>query len=189
MRSRGPVILALLALVALVACDQATTPAPTEEEPPAEDGGVPEDDPQAEREAEARRYEGEWSGMWTNKTFGSTGSASASVTVGDDGETMTIVLDLGGGVFGASDPPPENIRITLDGSGSTSGSSDSFGPYEASWDVDAGTISITLGDVPGDRITTVSGSGTFSDSTFTVDFTINFSDGSSAESTLELAKS
>lgn len=189
MRLRWLAAVATIVLLFLTACDQQTTTEAPEDGVPAEEGEAPEEDPQEERAAEARKYEGSWSGMWTNKTFGSTGAAEATVSVGEDGATMTIRLDLAGNVFGASDPPPEDFVITLDGSARATGSSPTFGPYEASWDLEAGTISITLSDVPGDRITTVTGAGTFSETSFTVDFTINFSDGSTAESTLQLSKS
>jgi hypothetical protein len=188
MRLRWLALAAMIALLFLTACAQQTPTEEAEDEAPAETE-APEEDPQEERAAEARKYEGSWSGMWTNKTFGSTGAAEATVGVGEDGATMTLRLDLAGSVFGASDPAPEDFVVALDGSNRTTGSSPAFGPYEASWDFEAGTISITLSEVPGDRITTVTGTGTFSETSFTVDFTINFSDGSSAESTLQLSKS
>lgn len=187
MRLRWFALLVLLALLA-VACPQqdtteTTDEAPAEEQPPSDEG-----EPEADRAEIAGRYAGDWSGSWTNRTFGSTGEASAVVTVQGE-ETMTVSLDLAGNVFGASDPPSEDFVIQLDGQGQTSGTSATYGPYEASWELDAGTITIDLTEVPGDRITTVSGSGTFSDTRFSVTFTINFSDGSSAESVLELTKS
>ncbi len=57
-----------------------------------------------------QEFEGDWSGSWKNSTFGTTGSAEATVVVRDDG-TAEIMLDLGGGVFGAANPP----AITLTG--------------------------------------------------------------------------
>lgn len=49
---------------------------------------------------------GEYTGDWTNTTFGSTGPMTASIDISDDG-TVTLVMDLGGFVFGESDPDPE----------------------------------------------------------------------------------
>jgi len=190
MRVRSLAFLVILALVTLGACNQETPTTQPADDVPVEEDGTGEEDPQADQAAQARRYEGQWSGMWTNRTFGSTGSASATVVVGADGETMTITLDLGGSVFGASDPPAEEFVMQLeDSSARTSGTSATYGPYEVTLDLEAETISITLSDVPGERITTVTASGSFSESSFSADFTINFSDGSTAQSTLELTKS
>ncbi len=54
----------------------------------------------------AKAMIGEYTGDWTNTTFGSTGPMTASIDISDDG-TVTLAMDLGGFVFGESDPDPE----------------------------------------------------------------------------------
>jgi len=78
----------------------ATTAPPATTAAPATTAGV---DPIVEA---AKATIGEYTGDWTNTTFGSTGPMTTSIDITDDG-TVTLAMDLGGFVFGESDPDPE----------------------------------------------------------------------------------
>jgi hypothetical protein len=82
------------------------TPAPTFTPTPAQAPGY----------AWASQFAGDWSGSWRNTTFGSTGGAEATVVVNEDG-TVEVALDLGGFVFGLSDPPSITFTGTYDADG------------------------------------------------------------------------
>ena len=66
----------------------------------------------------AQAFQGEWSGSWLNKTFGSTGEASASIRV-EPGGQAEFTLDLGGMVFGLIDPDPITYTGTFDETGAS----------------------------------------------------------------------
>ncbi|MGH2812086.1 MAG: hypothetical protein ACRDI1_05170, partial [Actinomycetota bacterium] len=164
----------------------------------AADGESPEPSPAEEEESpapaeedlveQAAQFEGNWSGQWRNNTFGSSGGATAQVTVDRAARTVTIVLDLAGQVFGESDPPPQTFTGSLDGSTDFSGQTDLTGSYTATVNPDDNTFTFNAPDVPSARIQSLEGSGKVEGTTFTATIKINFPDGSSAESTLELTK-
>ncbi len=52
-------------------------------------------------------------GNWQNNTFGSTGSAVFSVDIDIPGDNFSIMMDLGGNVFGGSDPTPVILSGTI----------------------------------------------------------------------------
>jgi hypothetical protein len=57
----------------------------------------------------ASAYAGTWTGTWNNQTFGSSGSASLVDTVNTSAQTFQATLTLGGNVFGAGTPAPQNF--------------------------------------------------------------------------------
>lgn len=71
------------------------------------------DDGTAARVAAAQELEGDYEGQWANTTFGSTGPVNASIAVDPDAAVAQFTLDLGGNVFGASDPDPFTVEIDL----------------------------------------------------------------------------
>jgi hypothetical protein len=58
----------------------------------------------SERIAMAEALVGAYGGDWFNTTFGSTGTATAEVTL--DGTTVTVTMELGGNVFGVGTTDP-----------------------------------------------------------------------------------
>lgn len=52
---------------------------------------------------------GTWKGSWKNETFGSTGPALFSAKA--VGTKMVVSMDLGGNVFGCTDPPARTATI------------------------------------------------------------------------------
>ena len=137
---------------------------------------------------EAKAQQGTWTGQWKNQTFGSTGSAKADVTVDEAAKTVTIVLDLGGSVFGERDPDPVTFTGSLDGRSSFQGNNSLTGAYQAELSEAAMTMTFSAPDVPGDRVQSLSGSAKIEGNTLTAEITITFPDGSNAKSTLEMTK-
>jgi len=57
----------------------------------------------------AAKMNGSWTGTWRNATFATTGGITMSVTTDTVAQTMQVVLDVNGNVFGLSDPPAETF--------------------------------------------------------------------------------
>lgn len=122
-----------------------TTPTPTSA--PAATAGI---DPIIEA---ARVTVGEYTGEWTNTTFGSTGPMTASIDVADDG-TVTLAMDLGGLVFGESDPDPEVLTFgALDVIQGVDVESAVFGTVTLKQSL--GGLTMSARDVPSSRIGSV----------------------------------
>jgi hypothetical protein len=123
-------------------------------------------------------YAGTWLGEWNNTTFGSSGAASATITVDTDSRTFTMVSDLDGFVFGASDPPPETYTGSYDDNGvSLTATSDTFGTTQVTVTPD-GRVSGSSTGVPNPSIDSVQYSGTITPTTYTLDYTVVFSGNS-----------
>ncbi|VAW07890.1 hypothetical protein MNBD_ACTINO02-365 [hydrothermal vent metagenome] len=101
----------------------------------------------------ARATVGEYAGEWTNTTFGSTGPMTASIDVADDG-TVTLAMDLGGLVFGESDPDPEVLTFgALDVIQGVDVESAVFGTVTLKQSL--GGLTMSARDVPSSRIGSV----------------------------------
>jgi len=101
----------------------------------------------------AKATVGEYTGEWTNTTFGSTGPMTASIDVADDG-TATLAMDLGGLVFGESDPDPEVLTFgVLDVVQGVDVESAVFGTVTLKQSL--GGLTMSARDVPSSRIGSV----------------------------------
>jgi len=126
---------------------------------------------------DATAYAGTWLGEWHNTTFGSSGAASATITVDTSTMTFTLVSDLDGFVFGASDPPPETYTGPYDENGvSLTANSETFGTTHMTVTPD-GQVSGSSTDVPNASIDSVQYSGTITPTTYSVSYTVVFSGG------------
>lgn len=56
-------------------------------------------------------YLGTWSGTWSNTSTSTSGTADVTVT--QDGSTLEVVVDLGGDVFGTTDPGAETFTARI----------------------------------------------------------------------------
>ncbi len=105
--------------------------------------------------------EGSWRGIWLNLTFSTTDSAFLNIDVDETMNTITMVLDLDGGVFGGPDPDPATMTGTYDQNGfSVTGASPTYGDMFFSGDA-AGFIYGRLPDVPNPSIDSTTLSGTY----------------------------
>jgi len=97
----------------------------------------------------AAALEGTYTGEWVNTTFGSTGPIELTIEVDEAAQFAILTLDLGGTVFGGSDPDPVVYEVDLVGSPSDFDNSDDlFGDSSATFDADGG-FSLTAPSVPG----------------------------------------
>jgi len=56
---------------------------------------------------------GNYTGVWNNTTFGSTGSASMQISYNATTKVASITFDVNGNVFGGADPTPETWTCTV----------------------------------------------------------------------------
>ena len=138
--------------------------------------------------SQAAVLEGKWTGQWKNLTFGSSGSATADISIDRTAKTITLVLDLGGNVFGEQDPPAQTFTGSLAGDGKFSGNTPTMGNFTAQVAVDQKTFTFEAPDVPSQRVNSVKGSGKLEGTTITADADIVLSDGSTAKSQITLNK-
>lgn len=124
--------------------------------------------------------EGTYSGTWTNQTFGVSGPVTLQVTDTSAG-VLTVTVTLGGNVFGSAAPPPFSVAANLDSQGNLtiSGGSSSFGTVQGSISAN-GNIQGTVTSIPSSSVSSMSLSGTYSNGTINLNYTVYFTSGSSA---------
>lgn len=126
---------------------------------------------------DAGAYAGSYSGSWQNTTFGSSGAASMEISVDSNAQTVAMMIDMDGSVFGSSDPPAETFTGTYDANGFTvTGSSATFGEVEVTIGAD-GAISGAGTDIPNPGIAGAEFSGTATPEEFSMNYLIQFSGG------------
>ncbi len=135
----------------------------------------------------ALEFIGDWSGQWNNTTFGSSGSVEATVAVDAAAESASLTLDLGGFVFGGSDPDPVVIELDLSGTPPLSASDGLFGDSTIEVGED-GTVTMTAHAVPGLGGLTMVVTGAPDPGGWQMAYTIHNQDGSVfAEGVMDLA--
>ncbi|MBI4884034.1 MAG: hypothetical protein HY826_08270 [Actinobacteria bacterium] len=105
-------------------------------------------DPVALRVAVAEEIAGTYVGEWSNTTFGSTGSIDAQFSVDAANATASLTMDLGGNVFGASNPDPFVAEFDLNEAGPYAGTNAVFGEFTVTLD-EAFHLKLTAVAVPG----------------------------------------
>jgi hypothetical protein len=129
-----------------------------------------------------------FTGPWTNTTFGSTGTATMAVKVDRTAFTLGLTITLTGNVFGSPAPAPETFSLPITASGATfSGKSKTFGDVTASLKTD-GTITFKGENVPGGRVKTIDGAGTWTTQAINLTYNVALSDGSTAKGTVALKR-
>jgi hypothetical protein len=120
----------------------------------------------------ASAYAGTWTGTWNNTTFGSSGSASLVDTVNTSAQTFQATLTLGGNVFGAGTPAPQNFSGSY-ASGTFSQFSPLFGNVTINF-TSPGAFTGSATNVPNPNIARVDFTGTATTQTILVNYTITF---------------
>lgn len=129
------------------------------------------------------RILGGWSGSWNNNTFGTSGPLNLSITETGAG-TLDANVSLGGSVFGGSAPPPFDATLLLSGSGgSISSPSSGLGNLTGSFGSD-GSFSGSIAMIPLSSIGSLTFNAALAGAQLNGMYTINFSDGSTAQGTL-----
>jgi hypothetical protein len=124
--------------------------------------------------AQFKPPEGFWRGTWFNNTFGTTDSAFMTSSVDESSNTLEIILDLDGNVFGGSDPDPVTMTGPYDENGfSVSGNSPTYGDIFITGSSD-GTITGRLPNVPNPNIDSTTLAGTFNADTVALTYLIYF---------------
>lgn len=127
-------------------------------------------------------------GTWNNTTFGSTGPATFDIKVNAAAATMTVTITLGGNVFGAPAPAPESFTLPLSAAGATfSGKSKTFGDVTAT--LKGGTMTFKGDNVPGGRVKSIDGTGTYTPTSLSLAYNVALADGTTAKGTVTLKKS
>jgi hypothetical protein len=134
----------------------------------------------------AKLYAGEWDGPWNNTTFGSQGTAKATITVNPDG-TASIALDLTGNALGHGTAPSLTINGSYDANGFVFKDQGNllFGNLTINISF-AGSMDMSADTLPVTGITKVSSTGTMSSQDAKVSYQVDFSNGQSAAGTAHL---
>ncbi|MCB2224174.1 MAG: hypothetical protein KQH83_08370 [Actinobacteria bacterium] len=150
------------------------------------------EDPMAAVAAEVAPFEGGYTGTWNNTTFGSEGEFIAEVSYDAAAMEVAFTVDLGGFVFGASDPEPETFVVPLAdlaaaaASGSMTIMSSTFGEMQVT--VGDGGLEMYSDTVPDPGIATISVTGSFTPDGFELDYVIEFTGSGGAEGTVTVQK-
>lgn len=129
---------------------------------------------------------GTWSGTWNNTTFSSSGAVT--VVVSAAGGTLTVNVDMDGGVFGGADPAAESFNATFSGTTATltPQTSTVYGDVTATMNGN-GQFTIQGANIPGsvDRFVLT---GTWGATTIDGDVTITFDSSTTAAGNATLTK-
>lgn len=131
---------------------------------------------------------GNWTGTWRNDTFGSSGGATATINVDTVAQTFSGSFDLSGSVFGRGDPPPASFSgpySTASGA-SISATSPVYGAVSGTVTSNGSIVGSMTNPTP--DISKVDFSGTATASAINVNYTVRFTNGSTATGTVRLTK-
>lgn len=132
---------------------------------------------------------GEWNGTWTNQTFGSSGDVTLAIVVNQD-DTATMIMDVGGLVFGLLDPDPVTLSGTYNATSMNfTGESDFFGFFAVSID-ESNNFSLLAPSVLAPGIASLELNGTVNKDAGTLSgsYTIKKENGSSAVGVINFSK-
>ncbi len=131
---------------------------------------------------------GTYLGSWFNQTFFSNGPAATTVTINPATGAATVTVDLGGNVFGGSDPPPETFSFMLSpGGGTFQTNSPIFGTTTTMVDA-RGRFWSDSPNVPAPGIDRFTASGIISAEQMLAGYTVFFPGGTTAEGMIRLVK-
>lgn len=117
---------------------------------------------------------GRYVGAWTNLTFGSTGKAVIIIQI--TGTNATLTFDMDGQVFGYVNPPVISMPGTVQGNTILIDNQGVgiFGDIKGSIDGTTGAFQTTLTNVPGGFIQDVTNTGTITNGSIHVNYTVDF---------------
>ncbi len=194
MRRRWLLVVGVMALVAAACSDDGdSSPVSAGDDTSEEADDVADEEPDPEPEPNpllevARGVVGAWTGEWNNTTFGSTGAIAGDIVLDEEAMELTINTDLGGNVFGSTDPDPELLTLPLV-AGDHSGSSPTFGDWTLTIS-ESGEFSVTATNLPAIPGGTFTMEGALTDAGVTGDYAVDFGDGSApAVGTITVTKS
>ncbi|MBD3293515.1 MAG: hypothetical protein GF393_11365 [Armatimonadia bacterium] len=126
---------------------------------------------------DAAAWDGTWDGQWLNQTFNSTGDASFEITVDEVAQTLAIVADMDGAVFGQADPPPINLNLQYTDAGAN-GNMAGTPLGDLAFTIDANdNIQGRFTNIPNAAIDEVTFTGQRNGNTITLNYTVQFAGG------------
>ncbi len=131
---------------------------------------------------------GTWRGQWNNTTFASTGAITAIITVDAQAQTFVVVLDLDGSVFGGSNPPADTFNGTYTVAGGAFGGISAVLGNVNYTISPTGVLNGTFANPPASGINNEVMTGTLTPQTIAINFTINFSNSTTAIGVANLQK-
>ncbi len=134
-------------------------------------------------------FVGTYTGTWNNTTFATTGSGTAVVTVNSGNQTASVLASATGNVLGSgggATPPIQNGGYTTNGA-HFNGTVSPMGTIDATIQAD-GTITAVGTNVPNATITGWTATGTITQHTLDLIFTVTFTAGPPAVGTITMTK-
>ncbi len=134
----------------------------------------------------ASQYAGTYTGNWTNTTFGSTGTTSATVSVNSASSTMSIAFVVTGQVLGTG-----GVNTTQSGLYSSNGAAVSnivvpvMGTVNFAIDA-VGNITASGTNIPNQAINKWNAGGTITATQVRMTYTVTFNDGTTGVGTISL---
>ena len=136
----------------------------------------------------AQQYDGRYTGMFTNTTFHTTGTAALDVRIDPSSGVLTAAVDLDGDLFGGG----ANLVRRIDGSVTLGNPNASVTTHTAAFGSVTGklgagpSIVLTAPDVPDPKVQSFELTGTLRSDLrgFDATFSVGFRDGRSAQGTV-----
>ena len=131
---------------------------------------------------------GNWSGSWKNTTFGTTGGMTMQLSVDTIAQTMQLLLDVNGGVFGGGDPPSETFTGAYSEAGTTLTRTSALLGTVTATVTPTGQLSGSATSIPTPGISRVDFSGTVAARSIAIAYTVAFTAGGTAVGTATLTR-
>ncbi|MEQ1871036.1 MAG: carboxypeptidase regulatory-like domain-containing protein [Vicinamibacterales bacterium] len=131
---------------------------------------------------------GSWSGSWKNTTFSTTGGMTMQLSVDTIAQTMQLVLDVNGGVFGAGDPPAETFNGAYSDAGTTMTRTSTLLGTVTATITPTGQLTGSATSVPTPGISRVDFSGTVAARSIAISYTVTFTAGGTALGTATMTR-
>jgi hypothetical protein len=135
-------------------------------------------------------YGGTWEGNWFNNTFQSTGPIYMEIYINESTMTFMTYTDIGGNVFGLTDPPPVTGQGSFTNTGVLSVVTQGpiLGDVTMTLDTNTGELIIEAIPNPVTGIATYTVTGTVSPQAMDLEFNLTFQGGGGANGTIDLTK-
>jgi len=133
-------------------------------------------------------YAGNWSCNWHNNTFNTTEPSTLVVTLNQAGTSMTWTIHVQGNVFGGAAPPDETFSGVVTATTVTlTGHSATYGDLTLNID-QFGNVTGTGVNVPSPNVSQFTFAGTWTGTTFNLNYTATLTGGGTASGSYSMTK-